>query len=147
MLQERFKITPFSAVILRKGQKILLMKRCKTALSGGFYAFPGGGIDGVETIPDATIREAQEELGIKLEKKNLKFVHVLHVKTDAGQEYVNFFFEATEWEGDPKVMEPHKCDEIAWFDLNNLPQSTMPTHKYVIEMVHKNSAFGEYGWD
>lgn len=147
MSKERFKITPFSAVILRKDNKILLMKRASSAISGGFYAFPGGGIDGAETITTATVREAQEEIGITLDPKDLKFVHALHVMMENGQEYINFFFQSTKWEGEPKVIEPHKCDGVAWFDIDQLPESIMPTHKHVVNLISKNIGFSEFGWE
>jgi mutator protein MutT len=146
MQKDRFKITTFSAIIVRKGEKILLMKRPQKALSGGFWAFPGGAIDGKETITSATIRESYEELGITINQNDLKFLHILHVKVDSEQEYINFFFETEKWQGELKVMEPHKCDEIAMFDINDLPKNILPTHQHVVNMVKKGIYFSEFGW-
>lgn len=91
MTKERFKIVPFAGLILRKNNTVLLMKRAENAISGGMYAFPGGGIDGGETIATATIREAQEELGITIDVHDLQFVHVMHVRMENGYEYINNF--------------------------------------------------------
>ncbi|NBQ16864.1 NUDIX domain-containing protein [bacterium] len=146
MVKERFKITPYSAIILRKDQKVLLIKRATNLVSGGFYAFPGGGVDGQESITSATVREAYEEIGIKVLQENLRFVNVLHVKTDLNHEFLNFFFEVTQWEKEPQNKEPDKCDGFSWFDLNNLPDTILPSHKYVLEMMAQGIYFGEFGW-
>ncbi len=146
MSKERFKITPFAGLILRKGDKVLLMKRAASAISGGYYAFPGGGVDGEETIRAATIREAQEELGVQIHEEDLEFVHVMHVRMENGQEYINFYFETRSWKGELRVMEPHKCDGVAWFSINDLPETIMQTHKQVIEMIKNDQGFSEFGW-
>jgi len=149
MSKDRFKLVPYIVVILRDGKKVLLIKRCNTNFSCGLYALPGGGVDGDETITAATIREAYEELGVKIDQKDLKFVHVYHAKPGvAGQsEYINFFFEAIKWEGEPVNMEPHKCEEMVWFDLDALPENIIPAHRHALEMIEKNIVFSEFGWE
>ena len=148
MARERFKIGAFVALILRKQEMILLIRRSNTGSGDGFYACAGGGVDGDESITQAMIREADEELGIKLKKENLKIVHIVHSKQQqSSNECVGFFIEATEWEGEPQNMEPHKHDDVAWFNLNNLPQNTFPRLIHVIEMIDKKNFYSEYGWD
>lgn len=146
MKKDLFKMPIFSAIILRKGQSICLLKRSSASVSGGVYAFAGGSVDGAETITQSTIREAQEELGITLTQENLHLAHVLHVKTDKNEEYINFFFQATQWQGEPTVMEPHKCDGVAWFAIDQLPTTIMASHKHVIAMMQKKIAYSEFGW-
>ena len=148
MARERFKIGAFVALILRKNEKILLIRRSNTGSGDGFYACAGGGVDGDEPITQAMIREADEELGIKLKKENLKIVHVIHSKQrDGANESVGFFMEAMMWEGEPQNMEPHKHDDVAWFHLNDLPQNTFPRLIHVIKMMEEKVFYSEYGWD
>ncbi|MFA6535330.1 MAG: NUDIX domain-containing protein [Candidatus Babeliales bacterium] len=148
MARERFKIGAFVALILRKNEKILLIRRFNTGSGDGFYACAGGGVDGDEPITQAMIREADEELGIKLKKENLKIVHVIHSKQrDGANESVGFFMEATVWEGEPQNMEPHKHDDVAWFALYDLPQNTFPRLIHVIKMMEEKIFYSEYGWD
>lgn len=146
MAQERFKIIPYVSLILRKDQEILLIRRSNTGYDDGFYACAGGGVDGNETMTDAIIREAQEELGIILKKEHLHVVHVLHNKHQNNVETVGFYIETTEWEGEPQNMEPHKHDFVGWFALDNLPTDTMSTLKQVIAMREKNVFYSELGW-
>jgi ADP-ribose pyrophosphatase YjhB (NUDIX family) len=148
MKRERFKIGPYVALILRKNDTILLIRRYKTENWNGFYACAGGGVDGNEPITQAMIREAREELGITLHKENLRVVHVLHTKErDGDTETVGFFLEATVWSGEPQNMEPHKHDDLAWFPVHKLPQNTMPALKHVMAQVQQNIFYSEFGWD
>ncbi|MFH1254538.1 MAG: NUDIX domain-containing protein [bacterium] len=148
MARERFKIGAFVALILRKNEKILLIRRFNTGSGDGFYSCAGGGVDGDEPITQAMIREADEELGIRLKKENLKIVHVIHSKQrDGSNESVGFFLEATAWEGEPQNMEPHKHDDVAWFPVNSLPQNTFPRLIHVIKMMDEKVFYSEYGWD
>ncbi len=154
MAKERFKLGAFVCLILRKNEKILLIRRSNTGSGDGFYACAGGGVDGDEPITQAMIREADEELGITLKEENLRVVHVIHAKgrqDSRGSLYstecVGFFLEATEWEGEPRNMEPHKHDDVAWFSLNDLPKNTYPRLRHVLEMLNKNVFYSEYGWE
>jgi len=148
--KDRFKILSYVALILCKNEKILLIRRYKTGIGDGLYGPAGGGIDGDEPITHAMIREAREELGIALQRESLKIVHVLHNKQ--GQvinetETIGFFIQATEWDGEPQNMEPHKHDDVAWFALNDLPCNIKPSVKHVLDMINKNIFFSEFGWN
>jgi 8-oxo-dGTP diphosphatase len=147
MLQERFKLGSFVSLILKQNSKILLIRRFNTGCDDGFYGCAGGGIDGNEPVTYALMREASEELGIKLNKEDLSIVHVLHKRHENGRELIGFFIEAKKWEGEPQNMEPHKCDDIGWFDLHNLPSNSQPTFKHVISMMNKNIFYSEMGWE
>ena len=77
------------------------------------------------------VREAKEEAGIEISPSNLKVVGVMHFKGD--KEYVHFFLLASEWSGQVVNVEPHKCDDLSWFDIDNLAESTIPYIRCAIE--------------
>jgi|SRR3989339_156768 len=143
---ERFKMPVYVVIILRKDNQFLLMKRSQSVINGGLYAFPGGGVDGSETLITAAIRESQEELGITLQPEDLTFVQVMHVKTEKNGEYIGFYFQASSWTGQPTIMEPDKCDELAWFDYDALPEPMIQTHDQVLKQIDQNIVFNEFGW-
>lgn len=147
MQKERYKIGSFVSLILRRGTEVLLIRRFNTGCEDGMYGCAGGGIEANEPVTQAIMREAAEELGIKLKKEDLKIVHVVHRKNDQGKEMVGFFIEAREWGGDPCNKEPHKCDDLAWFNINNLPVNCQPTFRHVVTMLDNNIFFSEMGWE
>ncbi len=51
-----------SAVILVENNKVALIKRRKNGRT--YYTFPGGKVESDETIEEAAVREAYEELGV-----------------------------------------------------------------------------------
>jgi 8-oxo-dGTP diphosphatase len=145
MQRERFKIVSYVSLILRKGDDVLLIRRYQTGSNDGLYACAGGGVDGNEPVTHAIIREAREELGIELKKKDLRVVHVLHSKNPTN-ETIGFFIEAAQWEGEPRNMEPHKCDDVKWMPAKALPENSMPHLKQVMHHVERNSFYSEFGW-
>lgn len=50
------------AVVLIEDGKVALVRRVNAR--GTYYVFPGGGVEAGETVRDAAIREAHEELGM-----------------------------------------------------------------------------------
>jgi len=147
MIQERYKIGSFVSLILRKDDKVLLIRRFQTGVEDGMYGCAGGGLDPDETIAEAMIREAAEELGIIVKKEDLKVVHVVHRKKSAEQQNIGFFFESSVWQGMPENKEPHKCDDIQWFCINELPKNTQPAFKHVVSMIGKKIFYSELGWE
>lgn len=146
-MQERFKMISFVSLILRRGSEVLLIRRFNTGSEDGMYGCAGGGIDANEPVSQALIREASEELGIKLKKEHLNVVHIVHRRNSMGIETIGFFIEACEWEGTPCNMEPHKCDDLGWFDVNKLPENCQPAFKHVIAKLDQKKFFSEMGWE
>jgi len=145
MAKERFKIIPSVYLILIKDDKILLSRRYNTGFRDGEYSFPAGHLEGNETFREALVREIEEEIGLKLNLKDLMLVHVMDRK-EPKEERVDFFFISKKWGGEPKIMEPHKCDDLNWFSLTNLPDNVIPYIRQVINCVLTNKFYSEFGW-
>ena len=91
------------------------------------------------------VREAKEEIGVDIKREDLRLVHVMHRK-EPNEERINFFFQAEKYQGEPKIMEPHKCDDLNWFDLDNLPENVIPYIKEAIKNILEKKIYSEYGW-
>lgn len=150
MQQKRFNITPASYLILRKGNKILMLRRFNTDYQNGKYSFIAGHLDGKESFTQAAIREAKEEAGIIVKKKDLKVVHIMNryvAANDTGlKERVDVFFMVKKWQGEIKNMEPNKCDDLSWFDVNKLPKNAIPYIHQVIKNIKKGVFYSEVGY-
>lgn len=145
MAREYFKFVSAVHLFLIKDEKILLLRRFNTGYEDGNYSVPAGHIDGEEKATKAMIREAMEETGIIVNENQLKMVHVMHRKST--EERIDFFFETMQWQGEPKIMETNKCDDLKWFSLNQLPQNIVPYVKSGIENYKNKISFSEFGWN
>jgi 8-oxo-dGTP pyrophosphatase MutT (NUDIX family) len=92
----------------------------------------------------AMIREAREEVGIELAEETLEVVQVMHRLTD--HERIDFFLQATHWRGEVQNLEPHKCDDLAWYPLDRLPLNTIPYIRRAISNYQQKRWFDTFGW-
>lgn len=146
-MAERHKIIPASYLILIRGDKILLLKRSNTGFEDGNYSFVAGHVEADETFTETMIREAKEEAGIDLRAEDMKMVHMMHRRSSQNdEERVDAFFMAEKWGGEIKNMEPEKCSDLGWFDLDNLPDNIIPYIKKVVKEVINKNNYSEYGW-
>jgi 8-oxo-dGTP diphosphatase len=124
--------------------KILLLRRYQTGYMDGHYSVPAGHLDGNEPVRRAAVREAREEIGIRIDPEEVGFAGVFH--RSEGDERVDFFVHVRSWDGEPVNAEPGKCDEIRWVDIDELPENTIPYIRRAIENFQAGVPFEEFGW-
>jgi len=144
--KDRFKLIPAVYLVLRRGDDVLLLRRANTGYQDGMYSVIAGHLDGDELATEGMAREAKEEAGIEVDPKALKFVHVVHRlnRNETGQERVDLFFEAREWQGEVHNTEPKKCDDLSWYPLDNLPENMLPLVKLVLSDIARGIPYSEY---
>lgn len=150
-MTERHHITPASYLILKKDGKTLLLRRFNTGYHDGDYSLIAGHLDGAETFREAMAREAKEEVGIDVKPADLRVVHVMHrFEPDNPPEInerIDVFTMADTWEGEISNLEPQKCDDLSWFDIDNLPENIIPYIKIVLQKIEANIFYSEFGFD
>ena len=129
--------------LLHEG-KVLLLRRFNTGYEDGNYSVVAGHLDGNETVVQAAIREAKEEIGVDLQPRNLTVVGVMHRKST--EERVDFFLATRVWSGEPSNQEPDRCDQVVWSPLNALPANTIPYVRRALENYQRGMWFDEFGW-
>lgn len=132
-------------IFLVQNGEVLLLRRHNTGYEDGKYSVVAGHIDGAETVRQASSREAEEEVGIHINPQDLRVVEIMHRKSE--DERVDFFLEAQKWSGELKNREPDKCDQVAWFPLDELPENTIPYIKRALSNYRQGIWFEEYGWE
>lgn len=142
---ERFKSVVAVHLILIEGNQILLQRRYNTGYEDGNYSVVAGHIDGGESVLHAMKREALEEAGISISEENLQIVHVMHRKAK-DRESIDYFLTCKNYTGQIQIMEKDKCDELAFYDLKNLPNNVIPYVRKAIECYQNNIPFSIYGW-
>jgi ADP-ribose pyrophosphatase YjhB (NUDIX family) len=143
MGDERFRLKAGSHLLLMKGRKVLLIRRRNTGYGDGKYSLVAGHLDPDESMRENMVREAREEVGIRIRKDDLRFMHVMH-KIDKEGGLLVFFWKATRWGGTPKNNEPDKCSEIRWFDMGRLPRDLLPQTRFVLASIKKGRQYSEY---
>jgi hypothetical protein len=53
---------------------------------------------------------------------------------------------AKRWKGEPKIMEPNKCDDLQWFELDKIPNNTISYIKQAINCFRDSITYSEYGF-
>jgi ADP-ribose pyrophosphatase YjhB (NUDIX family) len=143
---QRFLVRSAVYLIPLKENKVLLSRRFNTGWMDGKYSLISGHLDGNESVSSAMMREAYEEAKIIITKNDLEPVTVLHRKSP-DQEYIDFFFVTKNWEGEISIGEHDKCDDLSWFEIDSLPENTLPYIKEVISNYKNKIAFSESGWE
>lgn len=131
-------------LLLVQDGKVLMLRRYNTGYQDGNYSVVAGHIDGGEELKTAMIREAREEAGITISPSDLSVVGVIHLVED--DEYVSFFLHASKYSGEIVNMELHKCDDLRWFDLDDLPSNTIPYVRRAIQNYRAGVWFDSLGW-
>jgi 8-oxo-dGTP diphosphatase len=141
----RFAVVPAVHLLLGRGDEVLLQRRFNTGYEDGNYSVPAGHLDGGEPATLAMVREAREETGITLAPADLAVAHVMH-RHEAGEERFDLFLAAAAWAGEPRIMEPHKCDELRWCRPDALPPNTVPYVRAALAAVARSAPYSEFGW-
>jgi 8-oxo-dGTP diphosphatase len=119
------------AVIVDQEGRVFLARRGReTRNENGKWEFPGGSVEFGETLEQALVREVTEEYGFTIEAQELLDV-VDHFIPAENQHWVSPTFICRVKSGTPRIREPHKCDEIGWFALDQIPvdQLTIASRK------------------
>jgi len=135
---DRFVVVPASYVFLLRdgvaGTEVLLQLRQNTGYMDDHWAAAAAGhVEKGETAYDAARREALEEIDVT--DLDLSFVTAMQ-RTRGGEpidERIDFFFTARSWAGEPRIVEPHKCADLRWCALDELPVPVVPHERSVLE--------------
>jgi len=148
-LEERFKSysAVFPLVLNNSGTdadaKVLLHRRQNTGYEDGKWDIAGSGhVDKNETAQATLIRECKEEIGIDVKLEGITFVHLSH-RLLKHRTYYDIYFLVSAYEGTPRIMEPHKCSELEWFSIHNLPDDVIECRKQDIQNYLRGIHYSE----
>lgn len=149
-LKERHKIIPEVFLLLIQDDKILLSRRFQTGYEDGNYGLPAGHGESGETMREGTVREAQEEIGIITEPKDLEFAVTQHRWCPDPENHharIGFYFIPKKFTGTLHNAEPDKCDDLQFFSFSNLPTNMVPHIRAVIEAYRAGDKYTEFNWE
>ena len=137
----------FVRAFLYKDDQCLLARRCNTGFGDGLYSMIGGAVQNTETALQAIVRKVQLEIGATMSPDLFSFVHMLHLKSsDDGKPRILLCFAAAISGIVFCNTDPDRCDDVRFFDCNQLPENMLPAHKQIIECIQKDIYYSELGW-
>ncbi|QGZ91935.1 8-oxo-dGTP diphosphatase MutT [Microcystis aeruginosa] len=108
------------AVIRDDRDLILIDRRLAKGLLGGFWEFPGGKIEGNETVQECIKREILEEIGIEIAVDS----HLITIDHTYSHFRVNLqVYNCRYLTGQARAIE---CEEIRWVTIQELDNYTFP---------------------
>jgi 8-oxo-dGTP diphosphatase len=132
-------LVPASYVVLRRGGQVLLQLRSGTGYRDGHWACAAAGhVEAGESVLDAAVREAREEVGVRIDPADLVPLCAMHRTNRSGRpvdERADFFFTCSRFEGEPRRLEEHKSADLRWFGLGALPEPIVPHERRVLELL------------
>ena len=143
----RFQVVPAAYVLLRRTQggvdQLLLQLREGTGYMDGHWAAAAAGhVEAGESVLEAAVREAAEELGIAIDPADLVPLCAMHrtvAPHGSVDERVDFFFECRRWSGQPRTVEADKSVDLRWFDLSALPDPVVPHELQVMTALRDST--------
>lgn len=134
------------AIIQDDAGRFFLSKRGKDVRNeSGKWEFPGGAVEFNETMAAALVREVREEYGFTISVLSLLDV-VDHIIPLEKQHWISPSFLCVVETGSPVIREPHKCDAIGWFSLDEIPEQelTLASRKSLESLRHHLAKNGEH---
>ena len=112
--------------------RILISCRPTHVHKGGFWEFPGGKLKSSENFYHALVREAKEELNIKIEISNIvPLIFVRHKYRDF--HLFMHVFKVKKWSGD---ISSYDNEELKWVKSSKLKQQKiLPANKDIIKLL------------
>ena len=151
-MADRFK-TPSAAIVILLREhdgktQALLQRRQNTGFADGLWDFScSGHVEYGESMSAAAAREAEEELGIKIDLSELKFAALVHKREkERDLTYYNCYFVCRNFGGTPQIKESGKCSQLTWFDADDLPQDLICDRREAFKAFLSGVHYLEYGW-
>ena len=108
-----------AVIVNDKGQYFLAKRSAGARDDQGMWEFPGGTINMHETRENAAIRNIKRKYDFEIAIDGTLDVYDV-VDKKSGDHWVSTTFRCHYVSGEPKIMDPKKCDQIGWFTLGQI---------------------------
>ena len=130
-----------NALILNEHNQILLGLRAGHRAGAGTYGLVGGKTKKGESIEETAQREIKEEIGLLVELEDIQVVNLFTTRSSSDIFFYQIGVLVKKYSGEPKNMEPDKCEKLIWCDLDKLPDNLFLGTKGNIELYLKNTFY------
>jgi ADP-ribose pyrophosphatase YjhB (NUDIX family) len=125
---------------------LLLGRRANTGYGDGAYEPPSGRLAERETLVEAAVRLAADQMGIALALADVSLAHVLHDVSGAGR--MAFFLTADGWSGEagprPLPAAAGSYSDFGWYPLTELPANMIDRARVAVRNYAAGGRFSTY---
>ena len=127
MVERKFGLGVVICIFNRDFSKIFLLKRNeeKRDRNKADWGNVGGKVELGEKLIDACVREASEEIGVKLNPEKIKLLEIVEQPHITEVYHALHFIYASILDEKEKFCINDESDECNWFDLNKLPDKML----------------------
>ena len=127
---------PVAAVIVEKGEKILLVKR-GIAPGEGKWSLPAGFLEYEENPSQAAVRELEEETGLKASEEDLEFVDALNMERFPDQRLVANVYSINAGKTRGEVSHGSDAEDAKFWNLEELRESGEEIRHHFLDAIGK----------
>ena len=128
--------SPVAAVIVRKGDEVLFVKR-GIEPGKGLWSLPAGFLEHRESPSEAAVRELEEETGLKVSEEDLNFVDALNMERFPGQRLVATVYSVDFVEASGDVSAGDDADEAEFWSIDELRGSGEKMRENFVSAIRK----------
>lgn len=121
----------------KRGRVLLTLRKRPT--EAGCWSIVGGKLDYFESLEKCAVREALEEVGVKIAIEGLLCV-TDHCLPKEGQHWVAPAYLGRILSGKASNREPEKTEEVRWFQRSQLPENLTITARNAITAYQRRRA-------
>lgn len=109
-----------SVFIINNKKQVLLQKRAATKrFNPNKYGSCAGHVNSGESIEDTALREIEEEIGLKVAKKDLKILDKMELRKGETNSHITRVFYVICNENNFKIQE-EELSKVKWFDIDDV---------------------------
>jgi len=135
MADRLFSLGVILCVFNKDSSKIFLLKRNeeKRKRNKADWGNVGGMLEFGETLVGACTREAEEEIGVKLNSQKIKLVEIKENPFFDEKYHAVWFVYTTIMDEKEKIIINGESEEYKWFSLDSLPDKTLDPKEDLIK--------------
>ena len=99
--------------------------------------------------PPASMKRLKKFV-LTIKPENLKLINTTQYQKTSSKSYnyINLFFECSDFNDDPKIGEPEKCDDLIWLSIDQFNTiSIIDSVRFSLESALNNIPFSTFGFD
>jgi 8-oxo-dGTP diphosphatase len=127
---------PVAAVIVKKGDEVLLVKR-GIEPGKGLWSLPAGFLEVDETAEEAAVRELEEETGLRVDEEDLEFVETLNMERFPDQRLLANVFKVEVGETSGELDSGTDAVDAGFFDPQKLEETDMELRRHFLPALEK----------